>query len=367
MSQIITIRDCDIIAAEINTIKEDTRRVMIAGAIRIGGKLVEAKSMVDHGQWGKWLEEKVEYSQSTANNLMKLYQEYGTGEVSLFDNWTNSETFGKLSYTQHMALLALPFADRLEFAETHNVEEMSTRELEKEVREELERTQAALTESEKNLDAAMQRELDLERELRDAENDMDEVRENLAHAQAKAKDAESEMKNYAKQVENAKKNQERAEKSEKTALDRVKKLETELTTAKTAEKLAREELDKALSDPAIPDDVMERMRKEIAAEEAKKAAADLEKKLADAQKAADAATVKAREAEERLATAQKQIKMADPDIVAYQTIAKQMMETYKILNDLRVKVAGKDADSGERLTRFQTQMLTQWIDVIENA
>lgn len=98
MSEIITVRDGDIIAAEINVIKENANRVLIASAIEIGKRLVEAKSLLEHGQWMKWLEEKVDYSQSTANNLMKLYQEYGTGEVSLFDNWTNSETFGKLSY-----------------------------------------------------------------------------------------------------------------------------------------------------------------------------------------------------------------------------------------------------------------------------
>lgn len=353
MNEIITARDCDIIAAEINTIKEDTQRVMIANAIRIGGKLTEAKAMLDHGQWGKWLEERVSYSQSTANNLMKLYQEYGTGEVNLFDNWTNSETFGKLTYTQHLSLLALPFADRAEFAENHNVEDMSTRELDKAVREEVDRLKAELEDKEATLEAVT--------------SDRNQLEEKLATAIGRAKEAESEISGHAKTADRAMKDLARAEQSEKTALGLVKKLETELATAKTAEKVAREELGKALSDPTIPDDVMERMRKEIAAEEAKKATSELEKKLADAQKVADAASAQAREAEERLAAAQKQIKMSDPDIIAYQTISKQMMETYKTLNDLRLQVAAKDADAGERLTRFQTKMLTQWVDVLQNV
>ena len=54
--KIITVRDSDTVAAEINTIKETARKVMITSAIMIGGKLAEAKSMVPHGEWGKWLE-----------------------------------------------------------------------------------------------------------------------------------------------------------------------------------------------------------------------------------------------------------------------------------------------------------------------
>lgn len=367
MSVTITVRDSDIIAAEINTIKEDTRRILIASAIRIGGKLVEAKSMVDHGEWGKWLEEKVDYSQSTANNLMQLYREYGENQASFFDNWTGSETFAKLTYTQHMALLALPFADRLEFAETHQVENLSTRELEKAVREELERTQAELTESKKDLHDAQQRELDLEKELRDQEADMDILREDLARAQSKVKDAEAEVKSYEKEMAAAQKNKDRAEKSEKNALSLVKKLETELATAKEAEKIAREELSRALENPTIPDTVMEQMRSEVAADAARKATEEIQKQLDSAKAEADAATRAKAEAEAQLAAAQKQAKMNDPDIIAFQTMAKQLDASYSMLNDYRLKVAATNADAGERLKRFQTALLTQWIDALTGA
>lgn len=367
MSLTITVRDSDIIAAEINTIKEDTRRILIASAIRIGGKLVEAKSMVDHGEWGKWLEEKVDYSQSTANNLMQLYREYGENQASFFDNWTGSETFAKLTYTQHMALLALPFADRLEFAETHQVENLSTRELEKAVREELEKTQAALTESEKGLDAALQRETDLEEKLRNQEADMDSLREDLARAQSKIKDSEAEVKSYAKDVAAAQKAKDRAEKSEKNALGLVKKLETELATAKEAEKIAREELSQALENPTIPDAVMEQMRSEVAADAARKATEEIQKQLDSAKAEAEAATRAKAEAEAQLAAAQKQAKMNDPDIIAFQTMAKQLDASYSMLNDYRLKVAATNADAGERLKRFQTALLTQWIDALTGA
>ena len=53
MSDIITARDPEIIAAEINTIKEQVQRVLIYASIEIGGKLTEAKSLVPQGEWGK--------------------------------------------------------------------------------------------------------------------------------------------------------------------------------------------------------------------------------------------------------------------------------------------------------------------------
>ena len=46
MSNIITARDPYIIAAEINTIKRQVQETVIAGSLRIGEKLQEAKSLV---------------------------------------------------------------------------------------------------------------------------------------------------------------------------------------------------------------------------------------------------------------------------------------------------------------------------------
>ena len=69
--------------------------------------------------------EALDYSQSTANNLMKLYQEYGDNQESFFGSLQNSQVFGKLSYTQALALLVLPKEDREAFAEEHDRETMS--------------------------------------------------------------------------------------------------------------------------------------------------------------------------------------------------------------------------------------------------
>lgn len=61
------------LATEINAIKRTTQRMMMQAAIDIGKRLVEVKAAVGHGNWGKWLLKHVDYSERTAQNLIRLY------------------------------------------------------------------------------------------------------------------------------------------------------------------------------------------------------------------------------------------------------------------------------------------------------
>lgn len=135
MSGLMVNRTPEIIAAEINGIKEQTRKMVLYNSIEIGRKLTEAKLLVEHGEWGNWLETAVDYSKSTANNLMKIFQEYGSDQMSLLDNNLKSQAFGNLSYSQAVLLLGVPTEDREKFVKEHDVEDMSTRELEKVIKE----------------------------------------------------------------------------------------------------------------------------------------------------------------------------------------------------------------------------------------
>ena len=131
MSNLVVNRTPEVIAAEINSIKEQTRKVVLYNSIEIGRKLVEAKELVPHGEWGKWLDEAVDYSKSTANNLMKIFEEYGSAQITLLDDNLKSQAFGNLNYSQAVLLLGLPSDDREKFVEENKVDEMSTRELKK--------------------------------------------------------------------------------------------------------------------------------------------------------------------------------------------------------------------------------------------
>ncbi len=128
-------RTPDLIAAEINTIREQTQKVMIYNSIEIGRRLVEAKKLVNHGEWGNWLEEKVDYSQRTANNLMKIYEEYNDSQALLFGEEANSQSIANIGYTQAVALLNIPAEERDDFIKEHNVPDMSIRELKQVIKE----------------------------------------------------------------------------------------------------------------------------------------------------------------------------------------------------------------------------------------
>ena len=142
MSNIITARDIEMVTSDIRYAQRQGARQLLSNMIEIGRLLVEAKSMVPYGEWGKYLQEQLDYRQSTANNLMKLYQEYGDNQESFFGSLQNSQAFGNLSYTQALALLALPAEERAEFVEKNDVAEMSTRQLEQAIKERNEAIQA---------------------------------------------------------------------------------------------------------------------------------------------------------------------------------------------------------------------------------
>lgn len=135
MNEMQTTRTPAMVAAEINLIKDQTRKLVLTNSILIGQKLKEAQLMVEHGQWGKWLAEEVEFSVSTANNLVRVYEEYGADQGVLFGSAAKSQALENLSYTQAVLLLGVPKEEREEFIQEAHVEEISTRELQAKVKE----------------------------------------------------------------------------------------------------------------------------------------------------------------------------------------------------------------------------------------
>ena len=125
------VRTVDVIAAEINALTA----TMLTNVIEIGRRMVEAKEMLPHGQFGPWLKANIPYSTSTASNYMRLFEAYGSQQKSLFGAEVNCQTFGNLSYSKALALLELPAEQRETFVIENNVESMSTRELQRVIKE----------------------------------------------------------------------------------------------------------------------------------------------------------------------------------------------------------------------------------------
>lgn len=128
--QVIQERTLPVIASEILQIEENACRVAMDAAIRIGERLVEAKAIAGHGNWAQWCEENLNYSQKKAERFMKIFEEYGDENSP----YLKSTTLSKLSISKALSLLDIPKDEVENFAETHDIESLSVRELEDEIK-----------------------------------------------------------------------------------------------------------------------------------------------------------------------------------------------------------------------------------------
>lgn len=338
MNEIIAARDIEIVTAEIVTIKRQAQQVLITAAIEIGRRLTEAKSMVPFGEWGKYLEERVEYSQSTANNLMKIYKEYGSEQESLFDGFTKSQAFANLNYTQALALLSVPAEDREDFAVENDVASKSTREIQELIRQ------------------------------------RDESREALAAAEDAVTDANNEKVAALRQLDAMKARAEEAEEEANRRKTEAAELAHKMALAKEAEKKAKAQLKEARENPVVSDDQMAKIRKEAeaaaAAQAAEKAAKELKKLQTQLDKAKAAeqqateekerALLEVEEAKRQIAEAKASARLENPDAAVFKSLWEQVQDTFNRMNGARLKIEQTDPGMAKALATGIKAMLSQW-------
>lgn len=290
MSDIITGRDAVTVAAEIKVIVRQTQQVVLSAAVEIGKRLEEAKELVPHGEWGKWLETEVNFSKSTANNMMRLYREYGADQQKLFGG--NLQAFGDLSYTKALALLAVPEEEREEFAQQANAAEASTRELEQAIRER-NKAQDAQAKAEKEKKNAETSEAIALKLLQTEQEKVKAIQQQLAAAQNKAATAEQDA-----------------------AAARAR-LEVVTNDAVTV----REELRKLRENPEVPEATLEQIRAEA----------------------------KAAELEQQLEEVQKQAKMSDPLVMEFKLVMQTFQQNLKRLVELKTEAKTKNLSAAQNL------------------
>ncbi|MBE6660561.1 MAG: DUF3102 domain-containing protein [Ruminococcaceae bacterium] len=131
----LAVRDLDVVAAEINVIKQQTAGVIARSIFEIGKRLCEAKAMIGHGNWEAWLRDNVEYSETTARNLMRAYREMGGEQIDMLTGEAPCDVFETLNLSQMVALFPMPVQERAAFVKENDVASMSVREVEERVRE----------------------------------------------------------------------------------------------------------------------------------------------------------------------------------------------------------------------------------------
>ena len=312
MSELVTVRDIQTVTTEIWMIRRQVEQTALSGAIEIGRR-----------------QEEVSFSQRTANNFMRLAAEYGDAQVSLFGG--NPQALADLPYTKALQLLAVPEEEREEFAAANHVADLSSRELEKLIRER---------------DAAQE-------ETAQAEAARDETARRLAAALEAQEDA---AKVGAAQ-------RSRAEVAEAKA----KELEDKLDKAKTEYKLARQELRQLQENPTIPQDAMDKLRREAEEQAAKEAAEKAEARQAELRAARDKANEDAynarevaRQAEKDRDEARRRLALANPDAAVFAALYGQVQEDWNKLHGAWIKAAAADAATGEKLRTAARALAEKW-------
>lgn len=228
----------------IDDITSDILRAKQAGGeavLAIGRGLIEAKSVLTHGEWLPWLSEKVEFSERTAQNFMRLARE-----------WSNPQALADLGAAKALTLLALPETERAAFAtETHVVDgeektviDMTSRELERAVRERAE---------------ALEAKAKAEAEMKSMEDAVAKTMTTLDQANSAKEALQKELDDLkARPVEVAVQvDQDAVEKAREEGYQQAKK------ELKTAEKAAGEQVSKANADAASIKTELQKKQKEV--------------------------------------------------------------------------------------------------------
>ena len=323
------------LAVEIVTFDRQAKITAVSCAIEIGERLLEAKELVPHGEWGNWLKKNVNYSQSTANNFMRLYKEYGNDQGSLFTTLTNSQTIMNLDVSKALALTVLPPEEREEFVSEHDVESMSTRDLKealqenKELKQQLEEKERQITQSASQLDIAISERQKMQDKLNESVNRNAGYEKSLQLKIDAAKRLEAEKKAA----------EEKQKESEKKAQELQRKME-ELENQK----------------PEVDQQVIGELQAEAEKEAERRFAQEIEKLRAEKEKAEQ----RAAEAEERNKQLQSKANSEQSkELIVFDEKFKSFQDSYNQINQLIAKMETPTADKVRGAVRKLLSVMEQ--------
>ena len=319
-------RSIEVVTTEIKTLCNQARALALTYAIEIGRRLDEAKSMLSHGEWSEWLKNEVDFSQSTANNYMKLFEEYSDTQVSIFGAELKSQSLGNLSYTKALKLLSVPAEEREEFAEKNNVEAISVRELDRLIKER---------------DDAIKR----AEELEVLQSEKNELQDTLSSAL-------NEVDIYKKKFD--------------TAENEMAELKERFEKAKSNEKKLKDKLSDLKNNPQIPQDKMDKITAEAEAKAAEAARIEIQEKISDTANRLDEA-IKDKEAAEsnalilqnKINELEKQLQMSNPKVAEFKAIFEVVQrDLLKLDNALN---AIEDNEMREKLSRAIEAVMVKYL------
>ena len=310
-------RDIETITAEIIQLQQDAGNAIIG----IGKRLIEAKTLIPHGDWLPWLAEEVGYSERVAQSFMRLAREWESNPKALSD----------LGATKALKLLVLPPEERETFmAESHLVDgeeksviDMTSRELDR-----------AIKERDEALKAAAQ----AQAEQAAAEQARKKMAEDMALANGRMEGLRDEAAAQAERLKAARENAERLE-AELREL-RARPVDVAVQVDEAAVEAARKEAEAAMRG---------KLDRAKAAE--KKARED----LMELNSALQRAKMEREDALQRLDAMQRAEKRAamasNEDLVLFRELFERVQEQVNRIHGLLLKARDKDADRAEKMSK----------------
>ena len=298
------VRTAGAVALEIRTLQRQAQGIILSYAIEIGRRLEEAKAMLPHGEWGAWLKREVNYSPSAAQNFMKVYREYGDSQQSLFGGIPKSQTFGNLTFSKALSLLAIPDEEeRAQFAAENDVEHMTTRELNEALKARNEAQEAAA--------AAQEEATKLRQEKGLLQEQLDD----------QARVYEAKLTSAGVEVNQAKAEAQAAKDAQEKAAAKAQRFQDALSEANSTAQAAEEERSRLLREleelRSRPVDVAVEVDTEAVEAARKAAVAEMENKVAQATADMKVADEKRKAAEESLVAAKRELdelKAKEPEV-----------------------------------------------------
>lgn len=353
-----------VIAAEINVIKAQTAAIIqtlggqvVSGVYEIGRLLCEAKETVPRGEWGAWLETNVAYSDSTAQNFMRIYRELSDGQVDMLTGKTQAELFAGLDYSRMVEVFKLPKAERARLAEENDLAGMSAREVKALVKEKRaleEKLEAQDDEIVELIGAKGRAEIEAieaKGKVEAAEKAGERLQANIQALEEALKKAESDKEKAVKAAEKAGKAQ--LKELQKELDEAGKRLQANggaIDSANISD-AAKEGYEEALKKEA------ERIRAEVVAELEKKHEQELEQvRLEGMETVKDVRAEAEAEAEKRIAEMkQKLIAASDDTVKVVSVLIEQVSE---LLTKITERVESAPDEVKQRLSGAVAKLLT---------
>ena len=323
------------LAAEVNVRYHQAEGLANMSAMMLadaGRRLIEIKGRIPHGQFESWCADNLEFSKSKAEKMMKLAERVDD-ESSLF---SKTETFTDIGISRVWALLAAPEEVAAEVIETHDVSDMTVRELKEEI--------ARLKEEK----AAAERKADT------LDHNNDDIRKEMSHLQGKL--AESVT-------------QEEFDQMQEVAQAKLQGLTEELNEARAASEEIQAKLDKAKEDlkkQKAKQKELEAAKDEEVQKSIEEAKTDIVKKAKDeahAEFVADleqnAKDIKQLQEEIERLEADK-AKLSNTALLEFKVLADQFQDVYWKMNEIITEQNEKDPALGAKLQGALEKIVEGW-------